>query len=76
MFGINGNKASGPDGFTSQFFKDAWDVVGDDVCSAVKSFFAFGKLLRQLNSTSITLIPKQRRCAFCLTPTSSFCFIL
>nr|GFB67537.1 hypothetical protein [Tanacetum cinerariifolium] len=36
LFDINGNKASGPDGFSSQFFKDSWSVVGDDVCKAVR----------------------------------------
>lgn len=39
MFSINGNKALGPDGFTSQFFKDASEIIGEDVCKDVKSFF-------------------------------------
>ncbi|XP_022014922.1 uncharacterized protein LOC110914438 [Helianthus annuus] len=32
MFDIGDNKASGPDGFSSVFFKKAWDTVGSDVC--------------------------------------------
>ncbi|GJS56875.1 RNA-directed DNA polymerase, eukaryota, reverse transcriptase zinc-binding domain protein [Tanacetum coccineum] len=39
MFGIDDNKALGPDGFTSKIFKKAWSVVGVDVCKAVKDFF-------------------------------------
>ncbi|GKA81855.1 gag-pol polyprotein [Tanacetum coccineum] len=45
LFDIEDNKASGPDGYTSKFFKSAWSVVGKDTCSAVKEFFSSGKLL-------------------------------
>lgn len=58
MLSIDGNKSPGPDGFTSQFFKDTWEIVGNDICLAVKSFFSSRKLLKQLNASSITLIPK------------------
>lgn len=30
MFSIDGKKSPGPDGYTSHFFKAAWDVVGSD----------------------------------------------
>nr|GEU83485.1 hypothetical protein [Tanacetum cinerariifolium] len=30
LFDINSNKAPGPDGFSSKFFKASWDVVGAD----------------------------------------------
>ncbi|GKC68404.1 RNA-directed DNA polymerase, eukaryota, reverse transcriptase zinc-binding domain protein [Tanacetum coccineum] len=58
LFQINGNKAPGPDGFSSLFFKKAWDIVGKDVCKSVKEFFDNGKMLKEINSTIITLIPK------------------
>uniref|UniRef100_A0A803N4X7 Uncharacterized protein n=1 Tax=Chenopodium quinoa TaxID=63459 RepID=A0A803N4X7_CHEQI len=54
------NKAPGPDDFSSKFFKDSWDVVNGDVCKAVLGFFTHGKLLRQVNATVITLVPKDR----------------
>ncbi|XP_022019347.1 uncharacterized protein LOC110919383 [Helianthus annuus] len=30
MFSISGNKAPGPDGYTSIFFKRSWDIVGQE----------------------------------------------
>ena len=35
-FNIGENKAPGPHGYTSTFFKKAWHVVGPDVCLAIK----------------------------------------
>lgn len=58
IFSIDDNKASGPDGFSSKFFKAAWNTVGMDVCSAVKEFFTSGKLLGEFNTTMICLVPK------------------
>nr|GEW11949.1 hypothetical protein [Tanacetum cinerariifolium] len=58
MFDIDNDKASGPDGYTSCFFKKAWNTVGMDVCLAVKEFFQTGKLLKEINATIISLIPK------------------
>ncbi|GJV68037.1 putative RNA-directed DNA polymerase, eukaryota, reverse transcriptase zinc-binding domain protein [Tanacetum coccineum] len=58
MFGIGDDKAPGPDGFTSAFFKKGWDVVGHDVCMAVHEFFVNGQLLKEVNHTFLALIPK------------------
>ncbi|KAL0323598.1 UNVERIFIED_CONTAM: hypothetical protein Sangu_1979100 [Sesamum angustifolium] len=55
VFQISDNKAPGPDGYTSCFFKKAWNIVGDLVCSAVMDFFRSGRMLRQLNHTIIAL---------------------
>ncbi|XP_074305105.1 uncharacterized protein LOC141640043 [Silene latifolia] len=55
------DKSPGPDEYTSSFFKDAWEIVGIDICSAIKYFFTTGKLLNQLNAINITLIPKCER---------------
>ncbi|GJV71898.1 hypothetical protein Tco_1491893 [Tanacetum coccineum] len=38
-------------------FKEAWDIVGNDVILAVREFFINGKLLKELNHTIIALIP-------------------
>jgi len=58
MFSIGENKAPGPDGFSSAFFKGAWDVVGPDICLAIHEFFRNGKLLQQVNHTLLALVPK------------------
>ncbi|GKB02678.1 probable L-cysteine desulfhydrase, chloroplastic [Tanacetum coccineum] len=58
MFDIDNDKAPGPDGFTSYFFKKTWSIVGQDTCEAIKEFFNTGKLLKEVNATLISLIPK------------------
>lgn len=60
FFSIPGSKAPGPDGFNSTFFKEAWHIVGEEVCNAVRDFFHEGKLLKQINCTKLTLIPKSQ----------------
>lgn len=42
-----------------KFFKANWHIVGDEVCKAVKQFSHTGKLLKQVNCTTITLVPKK-----------------
>ncbi|KAJ9538795.1 hypothetical protein OSB04_031528 [Centaurea solstitialis] len=58
IFAIGNDKAPGSDGFTSKFFKSAWGIVGRDVTIAVHNFFYSGRLLKELNHTMISLIPK------------------
>ncbi|XP_049361885.1 uncharacterized protein LOC125826574 [Solanum verrucosum] len=41
-----------------QYYKSAWPIVGEDLTNAVLEFFQNNKILRQINSTSIALIPK------------------
>ncbi|KAL2224649.1 UNVERIFIED_CONTAM: hypothetical protein Sindi_3029000 [Sesamum indicum] len=59
VFDIVEDKASGPDGYSSGFFKAAWPVVGEEVTRAVLDFFSNGKILKQINSTILALIPKK-----------------
>ncbi|GKB48843.1 hypothetical protein Tco_0899596, partial [Tanacetum coccineum] len=58
MFSMGDNKAPGPDGFSAAFFKEAWDIIGVDVCKAIKEFFTNDILLKELNHSIIALIPK------------------
>ncbi|KAL2252005.1 UNVERIFIED_CONTAM: hypothetical protein Sindi_2322800 [Sesamum indicum] len=58
VFDIAEDKAPGPDGYSSGFFKAAWPVVGQEVTKAVLEFFSTGKLLKQVNSTLLARIPK------------------
>ncbi|GJV32713.1 RNA-directed DNA polymerase, eukaryota, reverse transcriptase zinc-binding domain protein [Tanacetum coccineum] len=58
IFDVGDNRAPGPDGYSSLFFKRAWNIIGNDVCAAIKEFFVSGKMLGELNATLITLVPK------------------
>ncbi|GJX87383.1 hypothetical protein Tco_0339397 [Tanacetum coccineum] len=50
FFGIEDNKAPGPDDYTLMFFKAAWGIMGGDVCRAVKDV----GIKTLLNAASIT----------------------
>ncbi|KAJ9561560.1 hypothetical protein OSB04_006720 [Centaurea solstitialis] len=58
MFQIGKDKAPGSDGFTSKFFKAAWEVIGSDITIAIHNFFYRGHLAKELNHTLICLLPK------------------
>ncbi|KAL2249828.1 UNVERIFIED_CONTAM: hypothetical protein Sindi_2456500 [Sesamum indicum] len=57
-FDIAKDKASGPDGYSSGFYKATWLVIGKEVMKVVLDFFATGRILKQINSTILMLIPK------------------
>ncbi|GJS31419.1 RNA-directed DNA polymerase, eukaryota [Tanacetum coccineum] len=52
------NKSLGSDGFTFEFFKKFWAIVGGDVINAVKEFFSSSSFPKGCNSSFISLIPK------------------
>lgn len=58
LFSMEDDKAPGPDGFSSRFFKAAWSIVGADFSQAILDFFSNGKLLKEVNATVIALVPK------------------
>jgi hypothetical protein len=58
MFSLKNNKAPGPDGFNAGFFKSMWHIVGEDVINAISSFFQTRRMLKEMNATSISLVPK------------------
>ncbi|XP_062100649.1 uncharacterized protein LOC133806576 [Humulus lupulus] len=58
LFSIPDEKAPGPDGYSSTFFKQTWDITGKDLIEAVLSFLHTCKLLKELNTTTVTLVPK------------------
>ncbi|KAL0302122.1 UNVERIFIED_CONTAM: hypothetical protein Scaly_3043400 [Sesamum calycinum] len=58
FFDIEVESAPGPDGFGSAFYRAAWPVVGQSMLEAVGEFFRTGKLLKQINTTLLALIPK------------------
>lgn len=58
IFEMNPLKAPGPNGMPGLFYRCYWQIVDDQLVAAVQSFFIDGWLLRELNHTYITLIPK------------------
>lgn len=52
------DKAPSVDGYPAKFFKKFWPVIGEDVIKAVIEFFDTGKLLKEINCTTVTLVPK------------------
>jgi hypothetical protein len=54
---MNKEKALNPDGFSAGFFHKAWHVVGEDVTLAILELFSIGKMLKEANSTILTLVP-------------------
>ncbi|GJT33307.1 RNA-directed DNA polymerase, eukaryota, reverse transcriptase zinc-binding domain protein [Tanacetum coccineum] len=57
LFDIDSSKA-GPNGYTFCFLNNAWDVIGTDICLAVREFFVLGRILGEVNATLIALVPK------------------
>lgn len=58
VFQMGPLKAPGSDGFPGLFYQKYWEVIGDDVFTAVKEFFQNGHILREMNHTNVALIPK------------------
>ena len=56
---LEGNKASGPDGFTMAFYHHCWREVEKDVLAVFDEFFQYSKFEKSLNATFIILIPKK-----------------
>ncbi|KAL1194824.1 putative ribonuclease H protein [Cardamine amara subsp. amara] len=59
LFSMPNDKSPGPDGFTSEFYKAAWDIIGDEFIMAIQSFFVKGFLPKGINATILALIPKK-----------------
>ncbi|GKF88919.1 hypothetical protein Tco_0262882 [Tanacetum coccineum] len=58
VWNCGANKSPGPDGFTFEFFKRYWSLVGSEFCDAVECFFDKGFLPKGNNASFIALIPK------------------
>jgi len=58
VWGCDGSKSPGPDGFNFKFYILACDFIAQDILDIVLSFFRIGRLPKGINTTYITLLPK------------------
>lgn len=58
LLAMKNDKAPVPDGFTEEFFKQNWEVVGDEVIKSLKFCFDQSYMYFPLNNTAITLVFK------------------
>ena len=56
---LKDGKAPGPDGFTTTFYHQFWDLIGEEVWMVVEESRIMHWLLPSLNATFIALIPKE-----------------
>ncbi|XP_059281334.1 uncharacterized protein LOC132035028 [Lycium ferocissimum] len=69
MFSINENKSPRPNSYGSGFFRAAWKVIGNNVCDVILEFMSNRKMLKQLNTTMISIIPKVAKPEFAMSDT-------
>lgn len=58
MFDYAPDKSPGLDEFPPFLFQKYWSLVGNSVIRAVKAFFHYGNILKEINHTFLALIPK------------------
>eukprot|EP00253_Pinus_taeda_P007501 PITA_07501 len=56
---MHNGKALGPDGFNMDFFKACWNIVKQDILNVVEDSRLNRTILKVLNSSFISLIPKE-----------------
>ena len=54
-------KAPGPDGFMTNFFHAHWHTIKEEVATIIEDSRKIGNVLKDFNSTFLSLIPKENR---------------
>ena len=57
-FQLRSWKAPGPNGIPAMLFQKCWNTMGQRMIQATLSFLSTGYILKELNNTFITLVPK------------------
>jgi hypothetical protein len=58
LFQMGPTKSPGPDGFPALFYQEHWDLLKDDICSAVRGFLTGEEIPIGFCDSVIVLIPK------------------
>ena len=59
VFGMDGDRAPGPDGFPSVFFQHFWNLLEDGMLVFFNEFHSNGAIAKELGVSFIALIPKK-----------------
>lgn len=59
IFGMDGSKSLGSDGFSMLFLQECWETTKVDIMIVVEEFFERGKMNKAMRSTFIVLVPKK-----------------
>ena len=59
VWGCNGDKALGLDGFSLAFFQHCWSSVRNDILAVCQEFHEHCQFERSPNATFVSLIPKK-----------------
>lgn len=60
VFELNKDSASGPDGFSREFYQTCWEIIKEEVINMVKIFFCGAELPKYITHTTLVLIPKKK----------------
>lgn len=55
---MESKKNLGPDGMNGFFYKCSWDIIGGEVCLAIKYIFQTKRIKGRTNATHLYIIPK------------------
>ena len=58
FFSMDPNKAPRSDGMSPLFFQKIWSIIKQDLVNAIQGFFHHSVMLKAINHTVISLIPK------------------
>lgn len=61
LFLTHPEKSSGPDGMTTLFFQNSWQIIKTDFLNMVNKFLREGVFDKRLNMTNICLFPKTNK---------------
>ncbi|WRX14697.1 Reverse transcriptase domain - like 10 [Theobroma cacao] len=59
VFNIDKDSVAGPDGFSSLFYQQCWDIIKQDLLEAMLDFFKGTPMPQGVTSTTLVLLPKK-----------------